>query len=392
MSIQRFASRAICAMFFPLVLVACDEEQEDETNVESARPVKTIVVGEASDTDQRRFPARVESSQRADLAFRVRGKVQEVLVSEGERIPMGTVIAELDSTDYQLVVDERTARFEQTEAEFIRTETLYNRGFSTRQVYESRKAEMQSAQAEMRLAQQNLRYTKLIAPFEGELARRFVENFEDVEANQAIVSMRNTQSLEIKFDVPERIMIQIAESGDEAFEPEVQASFSAAPNQTFRLAYKESAAFADPDTQTFEVTYVMDAPSELTVLPGMTATAIVDFRALAEIDNGNFVPVEAVVGTNELGAEVWIVDEENLTVAPSEVTVGEMRGGLIEVTSGLEPGARIVVAGVPFLVDGMDVTIMPDVEQAAERLDDATIRRAAESDLQNGATDGQADQ
>ena len=118
---QRFGIRSMSAILLSLVLVACDEEQEDETYVKSARPVKTVLIGQAGDTDQRRFPARVEISRRADLAVRVREMVQDVLVSEGERMPMGTVIAELDSTDYQLVVDERMARFEQAEAKFVRT-------------------------------------------------------------------------------------------------------------------------------------------------------------------------------------------------------------------------------------------------------------------------------
>ena len=44
-----------------------------------------------------------------------------------------------------------------------------------------------------------------------------------------------------------------------------------------------------------------------------------------------------------------------------------MSGSDIEVLEGLELGERIVVAGTPFLVDGMKVTLLPDLEQAEPR-------------------------
>ncbi len=43
-----------------------------------------------------------------------------------------------------------------------------------------------------------------------------------------------------------------------------------------------------------------------------------------------------------------------------------MWGG-IEVKDGLTPGDRLVTAGVPFLVEGMKVRLLPDLEQAEPR-------------------------
>ena len=44
-----------------------------------------------------------------------------------------------------------------------------------------------------------------------------------------------------------------------------------------------------------------------------------------------------------------------------------MSGDTIQVTEGLEAGDRLVTAGVPFLVEGMRVTLLPDLEQAEPR-------------------------
>ena len=46
--------------------------------------------------------------------------------------------------------------------------------------------------------------------------------------------------------------------------------------------------------------------------------------------------VAAVTAANDLSAKVWVVDEAGMTLQTRPVTVGEMRGSLIEIADGLE--------------------------------------------------------
>ena len=82
------------------------------------------------------------------------------------------------------------------------------------------------------------------------------------------------------------------------------------------------------------------------------------------------MPVSAVVGDYKLDPQVWTVDEASMTVSPQPVKVGRLLGDGIEVLEGLEPGARVVTAGTPFLVEGMQVRLMPELEQAEPRPED----------------------
>ena len=47
-----------------------------------------------------------------------------------------------------------------------------------------------------------------------------------------------------------------------------------------------------------------------------------------------------------------------MTVSKQPVQVGRMSGWNIEVESGIEPGSRIVTAGVGYLAEGMQVRLM----------------------------------
>ncbi|UCE89177.1 MAG: efflux RND transporter periplasmic adaptor subunit [Pseudomonadota bacterium] len=357
------------------------QKTEQEMPPEVARPVKTIEIGAGEASAVRLFPGRIEASRRVDLSFRVPGRVHKLLVREGDDVSEGQEIAELDPKDFKLVADDREAKFNEAQANFRRASALVKKGFISRVEFDRIEAQFKTSRASLQQARTDLSYTVLRAPFAGSVTKRFIQNFEDVQAKQPIVSLGSRSQLDVKFDVSENIMIWVreAEEGEQQVEPDVFAIFDAAPGERYRLEYKELATKADSKTQTFEVTYSMSAPKEFNVLPGMTATVSVDFSGFLGERQTFMLPSTAVVASGDLEATVWVVDENNMTVAPRKVEVGRPRGGEIEVRKGLVRGDRVVVAGVPFLVEGMRVWLLPDKEQATEREDDIKLRPTPQS-------------
>lgn len=377
-----FGKNTWLVLLIPVFLTACSGEEETAPP-DVVRPVKTLLIPDFESSGMRSFPGRIESTRRAEVSFRVPGTINELPIKEGERVEQGQVIAKLDDTDYKLAVDDRQAEFFRANKDFERAVPLAEKGFVTLKERDRREADMKRARAALRKAQKDLDYTTLKAPFKGEISNRLVQNFEEVQAKQPIVELRDVAALEVKFDVPEQIMLRITQEEGASADPDVYAHFDAAPENKYKLVFREIATKADPATRTFEATYSLEAPSEITVLPGMTANVTVDLSQYLDAEAVIYVPVEAIVSSNELAGRAWIVDEQNMTVAAKPVKVGTLRGNSVAITEGLQPGDRIVVAGVPFLVDGMKVTLMPTPEQAEEREDDATTRRAAEKQIKN---------
>lgn len=379
------APRSAILLALPALLTACGDDGQ-QAAAPTVRPVKTVVIPAPESGGIRTFPARIESQRRAELAFRVPGKLMELPIKEGDPVEQDQVIARLDPTDYRLVVEEREATLFKAQRDLERAKPLAEKGFVTKRELDRREANLKSARASVDQAKQELDYTTLRAPFAGRISKRLVQNFEEVQAKQTVVELRDLEALEVKFDVPEQIMLRVREAqakqGDARRDLRIFASFDAAPEKRFDLAFKEAATTADPATRTFEATYTMKTPKELTVLPGMTANVTVDLTKYMDVSDVIYVPVEAVTATNELGGKVWLVDEKTMTLSARDVTVGTLRGGEIAIKNGLKPGERIVVAGVPFLADGMKVSLMVTPEQAREREDDAEIRRASEKSLE----------
>ena len=360
-----------------LALSACDGKETAISTGDSARPVKTLVIQAPDNTGQRIYPGRADAANRAILSFRVAGKIDEILVKEGEEVGSGQTLAKLDPRDFQIEVDNRAAGYQRAEADFSRAKGLVDKGHLSRTDYDRLEAEYKSAQAALEQAKNNLSYTVLKAPFAGTISRRLVETFEQVNAKQAVFDLRDLENLEIKFDVPERMVQRIKQQTIAEFQNasvnHVRASFAGLPGKKFDLNFKEAAAQADANTQTFEVTFTMPSPKDLQVLPGMTADVEVDLFGL--VDEGEtryLVPANAVVADGRLNPRVWLVDSQTMILKSRDVTVGKMRGQDIEVLDGIVPGDRIVVAGVAYMVEGMKVTLMPTPEQARPRPNEPT--------------------
>jgi RND family efflux transporter MFP subunit len=359
------------ALAISLGIAGCSEPPPVEQEAVS-RPVKTIVIGEADLGGSRSFPARIAAAKRAELAFRVPGTVQDLPIKEGDRLEQGDLVARLDPTDFQIVVNDRQATFDKASKNFERGRELVGSGAISRSDFDRLEAEFKNARAALAAAQQDLAYTELTAPFKGMVARRLVQRFEEVQAKQPVVQMQNIERLEVKFDVPESIIRNLrADSGQAHERIGVYAMFEGQPGRQFPLEFKEISTKADETTQTFEATYLMEQWERGTVLPGMTATVTVDLSEfLAEGAVVFSVPVSAVVGDYKLSPQVWVVDEASMTVSSRPVKVGRLVGNGIQVLEGLEPGMRLVTAGTPFLVEGMQVSLLPELEQAQPRPDD----------------------
>jgi RND family efflux transporter MFP subunit len=373
----------IRALFAPCMVLGCgilsgcggDLEVQGPPPV---RPVKIFTVAGSGSDALRRFPGTIDASQRADVGFRVGGRLQKLLVAEGDSVSEGDVLAELDPTDFNIVLQDRQATFDNAEQNFTRAKELIVDGNISRMDYDRMEANFRTSRAALTQARQDLEYTQLRAPFSGRIAQRDVENFEEVLAKQTVFRLQNVAELDVRIDMPESLVRSFrgnrehdihspSESRDEI---KAYAQFEGRPNSRFDLQIKEVATKADAQTQTFRVTFTMPSPKDFTVLPGMTANVAVDFGAMIESEAVKWVPVHAVQADSGLEPRVWVLDSDSMTVSSHPVTIGRMSGNRIEVSSGLKGGEEIVTVGAHYLAEGMSVTRMKLTEQAVPRADD----------------------
>lgn len=361
----------------PLLLGACGAK-DVELSPAVSRPVKLFSVLGGEQSALRVFPGKVDAAQRADVGFRVSGQLEAILVREGDVVIEGQELARLDPADFEIVLEDRQATFDNSESNFTRGKELIVDGNISRRDYDRMEAEFRSASAALSQAQKDMEYTILTAPFSGRIAQRMVENFEDVLGKQTIFRVQNVGELDVVIDMPEALIRSFNVKIDDENLAEVDrtdtiravAQFEGRAGAEFPLTLKEVATKADMQTQTFKTTFAMTSPKNFTVLPGMTVNVSVNLAGLVAADTAKWVPVRAVQADSALNSRVWVLDKDSMTVSSQAVSVGRMSGNRIEVLQGLQGGEDIVSVGAPYLSEGMRVSQMASGEQAVPRADD----------------------
>jgi len=253
---------------------------------------------------------------------------------------------ELSETNYRIAQEELEAA----------RQSLEKGRFGREEDVEAREAEVRGLEGRVVEANIQLADTVLKAPYAGEIAERFVEQGQNVRANEPIVKFQNVDEIEVVVDVPERVMAADLRTADIV---ELVAEFSGAPGVQFPVHIEEISQRADPVTQTFPVRVAMQSPPGVALLPGMTSTVTVTYRRANILGNRILVPVAAVLKDAKGEQVAWILDADG-KVSRRKVKLGEASGGRVEIVEGLQPGDRIAVAGVTLLREGMKVRDLGD--------------------------------
>ena len=82
----------VASLLAVLTLTACGA---DKTDVRSpvVRPVRVLTIGLENASSTQDFPGSVTAAQQSDMAFEVPGRIVDMLVSEGDAVAEGTVLA-----------------------------------------------------------------------------------------------------------------------------------------------------------------------------------------------------------------------------------------------------------------------------------------------------------
>ena len=353
-------------LLFALLLQGCSEK-ETPKKVEVVKPVKVMVVGALSNGVPRSFPGTVVAGEKADVGFRVSGQLSYLPVKEGQRVKAGEVIARLDPSDYlttlrnlQSQLAGATATRKEAQLNFKRNEKLLASDTISRATYDSARSSFENADAKVNALEQqiqqaklNLDYTELRAPFAGIVAETYVKNYENVQAQQAIVRVDDPRNLDVEIEVPELVIALIRNYKGTLPAPMVK--FAAFPDKEFPSKVKEFQTTANPQTRTYTVTMTLKTPKDVVVYPGMTAEVLGNIPS--EAGAGIRVPATAVFSDENGMAHVWhLKDDMRVTRIP--VKLGELRASDVLVTEGLEEGVRIVTAGVNYLQENQKVRIL----------------------------------
>jgi membrane fusion protein, multidrug efflux system len=349
------------ALFLPtLVMLLAGCEPDAKVKAPEERPVRTITVEKGDVGELVVLTGQVMAENEAALAFRIGGRIIERLANVGDRVEPDQVLAKLDPQNElnalrsaQAALSAAQGQLVEVSNNFDRQNSLLERGFTTKVLFDqaqqalrTAQSRVDDAQAQLHIAKDRVSYTQLKANVTGAITARGAESGEVVQPGQMIFQVARQDGRDAVFDVPAQVIRSAPP------DPKIVVTLTDAPSVTAMGRVRQVDPQADPVTRTFRVRVsLIDPPS------AMMLGATVSGRMQLESTPGFSIPASALTNINGQPA-VWIVDPSNLTVSLHNVEVQRFDPGTVVISQGLEGGEIVVTAGVQALYPGRKIRLL----------------------------------
>jgi RND family efflux transporter MFP subunit len=354
---KRILSRlnSTIAIALTTLLIACDDNSAG--SVKRAALVRTEIVQQRDRQTSVTLTGEIQARSRADLSFRVSGRVLARLVDVGAHVNAGDILARLDPAEQQADLDAATAAEVATESQlqvartnFDRQNILRAQRFTTQVAFDqaqealrSAESSLETAKAQLGTAKDALGYTELRATGAGVITARSLEVGQVIQAAQPVFTLAQDGDRDAIFDVYESLFFGGYE-GDK-----ISLTLVSDPNVRATGYVREVSPAVDPKSSTVRVKVAIQNPPAAMTLGGAIA-GTVRSKPIAQI----MVPWTALMSLGSKPA-VWIVDPVTKTASLRGVEIGAYEAEAVVIERGLEAGERVVVDGGKVLSSGQPV-------------------------------------
>jgi membrane fusion protein (multidrug efflux system) len=346
-------TRRFAALGLLLALSACGSS--DSRNTSPARPVVLAPV-EVRDVEERvSASGQLLAKQRADVAAQVPGEVTSILVDEGQSVAEGAVVIEIDPERRALDLDRARARLSEAGAALLeaqrqdrRQRALAREKVASRAQLEQASAALEAArsrvqamQADLGAAERAMSDSRVAARFDGVIGRRFVSRGEFVQPGQKLFELVSLSPVEVEFNLPESDAARLRTGLP------LGVTVAPYPGEVFRAEVSMVSPVVDAQTRTLRVKALLANPDGR-LRPGLFARAEL---GIAQHKDVLLVSEEALLQRAD-GKVVFLAVDGGTRAERRVVEVGAIRGGMVEIRSGLAKGDVVIVRGHSSLVDG----------------------------------------
>jgi len=288
----------------------------------------------------------LRANQSVVIRPEIAGRIAKLSFSDGERIPAGRVLVQLDTSVPAAELEQVRAERALAVAKYERAVELAQKNFVSAQARDEAGANLQVVDARLSLARARLEKSSILAPFGGIVGLRNVALGDFVKDGAELVTLEDTSSMKVDLRLPERVIGRLRRG------QVLEVSVEALPGRTFKASIDALDATVDANGRSILVRGRIPNTDEI-LRTGMFARAQV---VLSERNDAVLVPEESIVPQGP-DLFVWRVLEGK--ASKIKVRAGVRRDSQVEILEGLASGESIVIAGqLKLNRDGQEIRII----------------------------------
>ncbi|MDR1129687.1 MAG: efflux RND transporter periplasmic adaptor subunit [Prevotellaceae bacterium] len=241
------------AMIFAIIgLSGCEKRGKEVPKTDKVIPVKVQTVGFSSEQGSRNYVGTVEESSAISLSFSMPGTVEEVFVSEGQRVQKGQLLATLNSATAKNSLATTQSQLNRAQDAYDRLAKVHDNGSLPGIKFVEVETSLQQAKSMLEIARKNLDDCRLYAPRSGIVTSRSVEPGVNVLPGITAFRLVSVDRVNVKISVPEN------EIGDIAVGIDATVEVPALNNDTFTGKVELKGVIANAISHTYEVKIGID--------------------------------------------------------------------------------------------------------------------------------------
>lgn len=327
-----------------LLASGCGKKETDQDQAVQSVKISMQEVTVSQQAQSLEYSGTIEADNTVSIGFSVPGRVDAVMVQEGQHVVKGQLLAAIEQNTYKNNLTVAGAGLEQAKDNFSRLDQLYKKGSLPERDYIAAKTALAQAQANKETALKNLNDTRLYASFSGIITRKLTEAgataapgipaFTIVKTDKvyAVASINENEISALRIGAQAKITI-----------PSLNKNIDA------RVAIINPQA--DDFSKTYNVKIRLDNPGGI-LLPGMITDISINS---GKSQNAVIIPAQAVVRDHDNINYVFTAKADN-TAFKKRVIISKMTGSNeVVVTEGLQAGEKLIVKGQTNLQDGTPV-------------------------------------
>jgi RND family efflux transporter MFP subunit len=318
------------------------------------------------------IPGEFRPYVEAELHAKVSGYLEKINVDFGDKVKAGELLAVLEIPELRDELNGAIAAEQRAEADFTNAHLIYNRlagvnrehpnlvaqqDIDTAQAKDSvASAAVTAAKADVEKFQTLFDYTRITAPFDGVITRRYADPGALIQAGtssdiQSRAVVRLSDNYRLRLDFP----VSVEYVKDIHLNDPVRVRVTSLGGKTFTGTITRFTDSVSEDTRTM-ITEIEVANPNLEIVPGMYAVVVLKVE---KVSNALTIPTEAVATGSK--NTVYTVNQDN-EIEEQAVTLGLETPDDYEVTSGLTEGERVMIGNHSQVRVGEKVESKPWVE------------------------------
>ena len=319
------------------------------------------------------FLGQFSAVDSVELRAQVGGTLTGIQFKDGDIVHQGDLLFTIDPRPYEIRLAQATAQLESASArlelakpELWRAQELKRTDFGTMQAVDQRRADLQAAQAsvddakaQIRDAQFDIDHCRITAPFTGRIGTHLVSVGNLIAGSRYATSPTTLLATLVSLD-PIWFDFDMSESDFLTFSRD-RARQKGILADKVELALSDEAKFRRRGTLDF-VDNVLDRSSGTiharATVPNpelfLTAGEFARVRLVLGAAAPTLLVPDAAVLPDQSQHLVMTVSADG-TVAPKQVEIGDIRGSLRVIRSGLTPDDQVIIEGIPYARPGSKV-------------------------------------